>query len=139
MRLLIRLHHANFPVTRKLPPHFAGNFGSDAPPAATTNNKEFGDIPDCGVTGNFRALLYEHKASWFAIQLDQKRVPVRLAPIERKVLVAESTVDAELYVVEFAEIVSIQFEQVCECGLVFRRREATQCAAMFAQVVVACV
>src|SRR5689334_4626536 len=48
-------------------------------------------------------------------------MPVRLAPIQRKTRIAESTVFSELNVVKFAEVVGVQLEQIRQYRLLLRR------------------
>src|SRR5579871_1871097 len=107
MRRLIRLHDANFPPARKLAPHLVRHTGSNSTPPIAAHNKELRHVPGGRVAGQFRPLLYENQPRQFAIHSDKKRMPASLAPIQGKMLVAESTVLPQLNFVKLAEVVRV--------------------------------
>ena len=81
---------------------------SNASPSVRTQHEEFGHIP------SLRALLYQNQPRQLVIHADKKGMPVRFAPIQWELRVAESPVVSQLDFVELAEIVSVQLEKVRE-------------------------
>lgn len=108
----IRLHHANFPHSWKPLPHFMRDPSSNSAPPVCSENKELGHVPHVPVPRGFRTLLDQNEPRQFVVDPDKKRMTARLAPIERKMLVDEPSIRSNFNVVEFAEIMCVQMQQI---------------------------
>src|ERR1017187_3381071 len=121
LRRNIRLHHADFPQSRKPPPHLVRNVSSNSTPPVSAKNKKLRHIPDILIARYVRPSLQRDQACQFALHPDQNRMSARLTPIKRKVLVAEPPVRPNLHITEFAEVVCVQLKQVSQDRLLLGR------------------
>jgi len=94
--------------------------GSNPATPVSTKNKKLCHVPDSLIARDFRPSLHQYQASQLAFHPDKKRVPARVAPIKRKVPIAEPSIRSDLYIVEFAEVVRIQLKQISQDRLLFR-------------------
>src|SRR5262249_19447890 len=117
---MIRLHHPHLPSPRKLLPYRMRRFHSETASPVSTNNKELCHVPDILITRDLRASHHQNKTRQFAVNPDKERAPVRLFPIQRKILVPKTAISAELHVMELAEIVRVQLEKISQDWLLLR-------------------
>ncbi|MDT5157189.1 MAG: hypothetical protein QOH51_1546 [Acidobacteriota bacterium] len=92
----------------------------DPAPPVSTSDEELCHVPDILFNGDFRPSLHQNETRQVAVNLDEKRIAVRLYPVEREMLVTESPIRAKLHVRELAEIVCIQLKQMSQYRLLLR-------------------
>lgn len=100
-------------------PYRVRRSSSNSAPAVSAKNEELGQIPNGPIARGTWLLLHEDQSGKFSIGPEEERVPVRFRPIERKVTVTESAVQADVRFEELAEIVNIQLQQVRQDRLIF--------------------
>ena len=109
---MIRLHDANLPGPRKLPPDFVRDFASNSTTPVTAEDKELRHIPNRSTAGDLRPSLYQGEPYECPIHPDKQRVTAWLMPVERKIRVAESSVRTQFHLSKLAEVMYVQLEQV---------------------------
>ncbi len=120
-RRSVRLHHAHLPASREPPPDLMRRARSNSPPPASPHDEKLSHVPHRFMAGIRGSRLDQHQPGQFPIYPDQERMPARISPIERQRLISELAVLPYIYMVEFAEIVRVQLEQLRQDRLLFRR------------------
>lgn len=116
----IGLHHADLPRARKLFPYLVRYLGSDSAPPASTKDEEFSHIPDIQTGRDFRPALHQNEPRQVATLFYKKRKSAWFAPIKWKKGIAKPAGTIHLQTMEFAEIVSVQFQKICQRWRLFR-------------------
>src|ERR1700761_8309875 len=87
---------------------------SNSASAVATKNKELRHIPDRLTARDFGPSLHKDQPCQFAVHPDKKRISIRLAPIKRQVFVAKPAICPNRKLLKFAEVVTVQLQQVLE-------------------------
>lgn len=74
--------------------------------AVSAEDEEFGHVPYRGIA------RYQDKPGGFVVNGHEEGVPGRLTPIEGELVVREPAVGFNFHVVEFAEVMRVELEQV---------------------------
>src|SRR5208337_412990 len=106
--------------SRELPPHFVCYSSSNSTPPISANNKELSHVPDRVIASDLRPFSHQNQSCQSAVDPNKKRMPVCLRPIKWQLRVAEPAILAQLYIVEFAEVVRVQLKQVGHNRLLLR-------------------
>src|ERR1700722_7454289 len=113
----VGLQNANVPRAGESAPGLMGNVSPDSAAAVAAGDEELGHIPGNFVASEFGPSLHQDESRQVAVDLHQKRMARGIGPVKREGNVAELAVGSEIEVVELAEIVGIELEEVCQDGL----------------------
>src|SRR5262249_35583322 len=101
---------ANLPPAGQASPRFTRRARPDPTASIASEHEELGHVPDVRIAAPLRSALDEDDPRQRAVDLDEKRVPVRAAPVEREALVTEPAVVTELELDVLAEVMRIELE-----------------------------
>src|ERR1700722_16254849 len=101
------MQDSNLPAARESTPDFMSNVGSDAAPTIALHHKKFRYIPDLVIVDVLRLPLYENESGEYSVDRKKKRVPIGIAPVQRKRQIAEPSVGSQSQIIELAEVVGI--------------------------------
>lgn len=87
---------------------------SKSAPPISAKDEELGYIPDDFAVRSILRSPDEYQSRKFPVCPNQKRSPIRIAPIEREFRIPESSIRAYLTFAALAEIVNVQLKQVGE-------------------------
>src|ERR1700759_5298049 len=113
----IALHSPPLPPSGQLPPHLVRNPRAHAAPPVPAHDKKFRHVVAARLGSGFD----QRQSPQISVYPDQKWMPRRLAPIEGKMRVLESAVDARIHIDQVAEIVDIKLKQVGNDRLLLAR------------------
>jgi hypothetical protein len=122
---MISLRHAHDPASGKPIPEEERRLAADALAAVPTKDEELRHVEVLGIIGTWRASRSQRKTNDPGAVANEKRKPAfRLRPVERKLIVFEEPIGAQLETKSLTEIVRIQLQKVGEYPRVRRSREA---------------